>query len=254
MTDGPALRLVLFIALPSLCHGFLLPASWHPYYPPPVASSIQRWDCSTLREQIKAGRIARAGIYQDETSVEVLDTNGLQRRVQLFPAAAPLIVHDLHEQRVEFFVIPAREPSPFVPLAKALISVLFIVWVIEALGFMEYLVLGCYLVGSGIVQCLEDLDAWSQAAAADVQKAAVGGMAQHDASCDALVGKLTGRSADAQNPQPPSPLLYRLLTHETKQPWTSASRSSQLEKKPRGEPTAAVVVEEPDDETDELDI
>ena len=56
------------------CHamGFLLPPSFHPPYAPEIANTIQRWEISTLRDQIHAGRVKRVAIYQDCSSVEVL--------------------------------------------------------------------------------------------------------------------------------------------------------------------------------------
>ena len=89
-----------------------------PQLSPPAAMPIQRWDISTLRappssalplmrraqshspdhkslspacdalagQQIKAGHVAKVAFYPEATAVEVLDTNGLQRQVAIFPS------------------------------------------------------------------------------------------------------------------------------------------------------------------------
>ena len=60
--------------------GFLVQPSFHPPYAPEIANTIQRWEISTLRDQIHAGRVKRVAIYQDCSSVEVL---GARLREQL---------------------------------------------------------------------------------------------------------------------------------------------------------------------------
>ena len=110
--------------------------SFHPYYTQPIANSIQRWDISTLRKQIHAGHVRRVAIYQDSSIVEVLDQNGLQRRIDVFPPAASLLVKDLHEEHVEFFVAPVKQPSLLVPFDRAFVLTLLVIFLIDALGML----------------------------------------------------------------------------------------------------------------------
>jgi len=62
--------MALIVALHAI--GFLFQPSFHPPYAPEIANTIQRWEISTLRDQIHAGRVKRVAIYQDCSSVEVL--------------------------------------------------------------------------------------------------------------------------------------------------------------------------------------
>ena len=67
------MRMALIVALlPYHAMGFLFQPSFHPPYAPEIANTIQRWEISTLRDQIHAGRVKRVAIYQDCSSVEVL--------------------------------------------------------------------------------------------------------------------------------------------------------------------------------------
>lgn len=68
-----SMRMALIVALlPYHAMGFLFRPSFHPPYAPEIANTIQRWEISTLRDQIHAGRVKRVAIYQDCSSVEVL--------------------------------------------------------------------------------------------------------------------------------------------------------------------------------------
>ena len=76
IADFPSMALI--VALHAI--GFLFQPSFHPPYAPEIANTIQRWEISTLRDQIHAGRVKRVAIYQDCSSVEVL---GARLREQL---------------------------------------------------------------------------------------------------------------------------------------------------------------------------
>eukprot|EP00966_Prymnesium_polylepis_P253679 5863362-Prymnesium_polylepis.2 len=47
------------------------------------------WELPTLRERIHKGSVAKVGIHSSQLAVEVLDVNGIQRRVDIFPEATP---------------------------------------------------------------------------------------------------------------------------------------------------------------------
>ena len=68
--------------LPCYAMGFLLPPSFHPPYAPEIANTIQRWEISTLRDQIHAGSVKRVAIYQDCSSVEVLGARRARARLR----------------------------------------------------------------------------------------------------------------------------------------------------------------------------
>lgn len=129
-----AVRLLALVRL-QLAATFVLPPS--PYHnPPPITRSIQTWGYSTLREQIHEHHVAKVAIHDDQRAVEVLDTNGLVRRVLVFPEAVPQLIQDMRSEDVTFFVAPVLQPSPLLPLARALVSTLVVIWIIEALGYM----------------------------------------------------------------------------------------------------------------------
>ena len=154
-------------------------AGFAPHYPPEVARSIQRWDLPTLREQVSSITVERLNVcatslktprltcncrprhslctnwqvrqnhvrkvafYQDERLVEVLDTNGLQRSVQIFPEATPYLVEDLRAAKVDFFVAPIDSVQTgetvqtlFVAFITAFVSTMLVIQVLSALGML----------------------------------------------------------------------------------------------------------------------
>lgn len=150
--------LALLLLSAPLCSSFLLqqPPSYHPSYSPAISAAIQQWDEGTLREQIHAHHVEKVAIYADGMSAEVLDTNGLQRKVVLFPPATPVLVQDLHDAGVPFFVAPVHEPSPLVPLAQAFIMTMIVIMLIDVLGMMPAFIFGCMIVGSGARPSLDE--------------------------------------------------------------------------------------------------
>lgn len=157
------------------------PQQFHPtFYSPSVAASIQRWGVSTLREQIHAGHVTKAAFYMDSSAVEVLDRNGIQRRVDLFPGADALLVKDLHEEHVDFFVAPEPTPSPLVPFAQGLLAMMIILFVMELLGMKQAFVFGLYIWGSAMI-----------ALADSCVEACAAGKEKHDAAVGALWQALT---------------------------------------------------------------
>jgi len=119
-----------------------------PIYSPALAASIQPWGVSTLREQIQAGHVTKVAFHEEHrSSVEVLDVNGLQRRVEIFPEAAPLLVSDLHAAHVPFYVASAPKPSPLLPLLHAFALTMTVMWIIAILGMMDSFVFGCIIMG-----------------------------------------------------------------------------------------------------------
>lgn len=75
------------------------------------------------------------------------DVNGLQRKIDIFPEVAPLLVKDMHAEHIDFFVAPAPEPSPLVPFARAFVFTLLVVWIIDALGMLPTFLFGAAIIG-----------------------------------------------------------------------------------------------------------
>jgi len=155
-----AFSLALLLLSAPLCSSFLLqqPPPYHPSYSPAISAAIQQWDEGTLRQQIHAHHVEKVAIYADGMSAEVLDTNGLQRKVVLFPPATPVLVQDLHDAGVPFFVAPVHEPSPLVPLAQAFVMTMIVIMLIDVLGMMPAFIFGCMIVGSGLMKLSRELD------------------------------------------------------------------------------------------------
>lgn len=84
--------------------------------------------------------MAKVAFYQDQRMVEVLDTNGLQRSVQIFPEATPYLIEDLRAGKASFYVAPqdsTPEATTFlVAFATALVSTMLVVQVLSALGML----------------------------------------------------------------------------------------------------------------------
>ena len=179
----PKLVVLLTVAVDS-AHGF------HPYYPEPVARSIQRWEISTLREQIKAHHVKHVAFHANQRAVEVLDVNGLQRRVDIFPPVVDLLVDDLHAEHVPFFVAPEPVPSPIVPFVQAFLATLFVLWVIVVLGMTDAFVMGCIIMGAVFMQFSQQIDQSLTAAFSDLRKRLESGKSKHDGSLEALMLKV----------------------------------------------------------------
>ena len=126
-----------------------LTPEFHPMYKPEVSASMQRWGVSALRQNIKDGYVQKVAFLHDESAVEVLDVNGLQRRVLIFPEMSPLLVEDMHKAHVPFFVAPApwEPPEIVIAVARAFILTLIVIAMIDAFGFTEQFVFGCILMG-----------------------------------------------------------------------------------------------------------
>lgn len=117
----------------------LVPPPPHaPRYAPPIAASIQRWDMTTLARQARQGRVRRAVFRDGRDAVEVLDANGLQRRVDVFPPAASLLLRQLHEAGVDVSVAapPPRAPAAAITLARHGLAFVLITWMLDALGVL----------------------------------------------------------------------------------------------------------------------
>ena len=81
----PSPHLMVHFALFSLGLAPLyLPTLLQPSQEALLHRSIQTWGISTLRKQIHARHVAKVAFYADESAVEVLDSNGLQRRVAIW--------------------------------------------------------------------------------------------------------------------------------------------------------------------------
>ena len=81
----PSPHLMVHFALFSLGLAPLyLPTLLQPSQEALLHRSIQTWGISTLRQQIHARHVAKVAFYADESAVEVLDSNGLQRRVAIW--------------------------------------------------------------------------------------------------------------------------------------------------------------------------
>jgi len=175
----------LIVALHAI--GFLFQPSFHPPYAPEIANTIQRWEISTLRDQIHAGRVKRVAIYQDCSSVEVLDVNGLQRKIDIFPEVAPLLVKDMHAEHIDFFVAPAPEPSPLVPFARAFVFTLLVVWIIDALGMLPTFLFGAAIIGWLVLHAAHELDLMLTEAWEGMHASLVTSVEKHDAACAATL-------------------------------------------------------------------
>lgn len=188
-------RLLLLLVLTATAAGLVPSSDFHPHYSPPIAHSIQRWGISTLREQIHAGHIAKVAIYDDGSSVEVLDTNGLQRRVDIFPGVTDVLVQDLREEHVDFFVAPVRPPAAplLIAMAQAFIATMCLLAVINILGMTDMLFLGMMFLGYSLVQSLEYLGALLTDASAELDSIMNNGKQRHDDAIKALVDRMNGR-------------------------------------------------------------
>lgn len=110
----------MFVAVASLfATSFGFPPTFQLSYPVAIERSIQHWDASTLRNQILAQHVSKIAFHHDAMAVEVLDINGLQRTVDIFPTMAPVLVDSCRTSRVPFSVLPEQVDltiSPFILL------------------------------------------------------------------------------------------------------------------------------------------
>lgn len=148
------LLLLLFVLHAPTCHSLL------PIHPQPAP----RWAISTLHSEIQAHHIHAAAFHQDGASVDVMDSDGEQHRVDIFPGADITIVHDLRDSRVPFFVTPvpdkiiAQERALLAALIHAILLTCLVVVLIDLLGMMDDLLWGAIIVGAAITWTLEALD------------------------------------------------------------------------------------------------
>ena len=73
--------------------------------------------------------------------MEVLDVNGLQRQVAIFPESVPYVVDDLRAAHVEFFVAPAvshTDDQLLLAFVRAFIATLLVIMVMDAFGMLGY--------------------------------------------------------------------------------------------------------------------
>jgi len=143
--------------------------------------------------------------------------------VELFPASdeqgasavASLLVRDLRQEGVDFFVAQPPQPSTLVPFARAFVLTLIVIALIDVCGFMPEFIWGCIIVGSAWLGAARSLDEYLCETASDLRQAAAAGQARHDASVGALLGRRRRRdeAEEAASSAPPpsrAPLLYRL--------------------------------------------
>ena len=106
--------------------------------------------------QARAGHVAKVAFYQDERMVEVLDTNGLQRSVQIFPEATPYLIEDLRAGKASFYVAPQDSSSDFttfmVAFATAFVSTMLVVQVLSALGMLWMVVFALAVMGEELTR------------------------------------------------------------------------------------------------------
>ena len=131
------------MALPALCAAVV---ALHPH---PSQYGVQQWEISTLRERIHKGSVQKIGIHSSQSSVEVLDVNGIVRRVHIFPEVTPVLMSDMRESHVPFVVIQDHEPSPLVPFVTSFLMTLLVVCVVGELGMMWDLIYAIANVGIG---------------------------------------------------------------------------------------------------------
>ncbi|EOD24256.1 hypothetical protein EMIHUDRAFT_116035 [Emiliania huxleyi CCMP1516] len=168
--------------------------------------SIQTWGISTLRQQIHARHVAKVAFYADESAVEVLDSNGLQRRVAIFPGVAPILLQDLRSEKLPFFVVPERPQAPSVVLAfaRGFVSMLVVILVINALGMLDQFVWGCMIAGSVLNAVSEQVASACGAAGAAAGARVAEGRKRHGEAVAGLYRALGALSAGGPAPVPPA--------------------------------------------------
>lgn len=120
-----------------------------------------RWGISTLHEQIHARHVTAVAFDESGKSVEVMDTDGLERRVDIFPEAQSMLVADLRQEHIPLYVAPQPKPthSPaLIILARAWLLTILVVALIDLAGFMPEFIFGCMIVGAIWAAFLQALD------------------------------------------------------------------------------------------------
>ena len=234
-----------------------LAAAFQPPYPPAIAASVQPWGITTLKEQVRAHHVAKVAFHSDASAIEVLDINGLQRRVDLFPAAVPGVIDELHREHVEFFVAPAPNTDAFVPrLVRSVLCTMVVIWVIDLLGFMPDLLFGATVIGAGLFRLSDMLNQFIDEAGAG-GKAEVGdAFARHNAAVEALFGG-GARAEEASEALPdappaagasaaasPQPVALKVMIDEA---WQAKQQQQQQQQQHGAVP---VLVEEEENEFD----
>jgi len=148
--------------------------------------------------------VTRVAFHDDQRAIEVLDVNGLQRRVKIFPEVAPLLVEDLHNEHVPFFVAPPP-PAPFPPIViafvEAILLTLLTLIAIDVLGLTPEFVMGCMIVGAEVLRLSKELDDALMKVWKDATESVSAGRARHDAAWMAWTG---GGSAERDASTPSS--------------------------------------------------
>lgn len=112
--------------------------------------------------QVRQHNIAKVAIYQDERAVEVLDINGLQRSVAIFPEAVPYLVTDMRQAEVEFYVAPplsGQKVNPLVPFLSAFMATLFMLLVLEAFGMLGMVLFAWAMIFEQLAAFADDVGA-----------------------------------------------------------------------------------------------
>lgn len=126
--------------------------------------------------------MTKLAFYQDEHKVEVLDTNGLQRQVAIFPESVPYIVEDLRKADVDFFVAPAPEPAPaaLVHFAQAFIATLLVIMLLDALGMLGMVAFAMSVLFEGVCRYADAVGEGWELTVADMKNAIVPQQSDYD--------------------------------------------------------------------------
>ena len=137
--------------------------------------------------QIKHQQVAKVAFYQDETLVEVLDVNGLQRSVKIFPEAVPYLVGDLRDAHVDFYVAPPleHEVSPLVPFLSAFCATLVMLMIFEALGLLGMVLFAWGMMLESLTQWADDVGKGFELTVAEWTKGGAAGAAPGGATDEA---------------------------------------------------------------------
>jgi len=109
-------------------------------------------------------------------------------RVDIFPAVAPVLIDDMRDAHVSFFVVPARHHNPMlIPLAQSLVSMMLVIWLIAAFGLMDSLLTGIAMYGLGLYLALDMLNREIDTAVESLQASVAAGKTKHDDAMRALV-------------------------------------------------------------------
>jgi len=141
---SPMLRAASLLALQLLLLSLPRATSFHAgaHYAPAIERSIQTWELPTLREQVRQHHVRKVAFRESQHSVVVLDMNGLQREVEIFPEVVPYLIDDLRASRVDFFVAPPPQqfPAIILALARATIATMLVIAFMDVLGLLGLVV------------------------------------------------------------------------------------------------------------------